>query len=203
MWTEITRPDYERTGRRYATDTTGLLVGLVVHGADIRSLRNDIHVGTAIGNFGAQEVKPHACILDTTGRAVAVIQAVYDWQYDTVSGKLDELERLQYLCGLPLAALAVALPYQGGHTGEDHALIREAIDREFGPYSGRLSRYVNPAMTFSGCQTVIGDTAHNWLTGHPISGYTACCIYYPFGETGVMASSSPATDAAPVSLRFL
>jgi len=172
--------------QEWNADTYLRVSNAMSNGDIIRSLRNDIHVETAIGNFGSQEAKPHACIMDTTGRAVAVVQTAYDWSYDTISAKLDELECLQYLCGLPLAVLAVALPYQGGHTGEDHALIREAIDREFGPYSGRLSRYVNPAMTFSGCQTVIGDAVHNWLTGHPISGYTTCCIYYPFGESGVM-----------------
>lgn len=36
MRTEITRPDYERTGCRYVRDATGLLVGLAVHGADIK-----------------------------------------------------------------------------------------------------------------------------------------------------------------------
>lgn len=172
--------------QEWNADTYLRVNNVMSNGDIIRSLRNDIHVGTAIGNFGAQEAQPNACILDTTGRAVSVIQTVYDWQYDTVSAKLDELECLQYLSGLPLAVLAVALPYQGGHTGEDHSLIREAIDRDFGPYSGRLSRYVNPMMAFSGCQTVVGDAAHNWLTGQPIFGYTACCIYYPFGETGVM-----------------
>ncbi len=152
----------------------------------IRSLRSDKHVETVIGNLASRDKTGHVTILNQTGKASAVVQTLYGWRQEDVAAILDELECLQYCSGLALAVLAIALPYAGPNTDEQHNQIRQIIDNDFGPFSGRLSGYVNPDITFTGNHMIDGKVATHWSTGENLTGYTGCCIYYPFGDSGMM-----------------